>query len=89
MADTFAVTVNSDGSATVSVQWDTTGTGLGAWCAANSTTYDLPSPAAKTDSNGDAVAATPWTSDTAIAAVRAQSDAGKANWVAAQLAAGE
>jgi hypothetical protein len=89
MADTFTATINADGSATVLVKFDITGTGLLANDAANSTEYDLPVPQPTTDASGNSVAAVPWTTTTAVAAIQSQAEAWKAQWVADQIGAGQ
>jgi hypothetical protein len=89
MADTQAVTLNSDGSAEVNCRFDPTGTTLPPEYVNNSTTYSLPVPQPTTDGSGNPVAAVPWTEESAIAATTAQAAIDKANWVAALEAAEE
>lgn len=72
MADTYSTIINSDGSADVTVVFDTTGTGLPSCNAANSTVFHLDPP----DSGSAA-----WTSTTASAAVQTEAEAQKQSWI--------
>jgi hypothetical protein len=71
MADQFTATINSDGSATVQVVFDITGTNLRPEDAGNLTVYNLPSP-----TSGPA-----WTEQSAIHSVQPQAAAQKTLWV--------
>ena len=88
MADQFTAVIKEDGSATISVVFDITGTGLPSYKAVNTTTFTLAAPQDTVDSSGNVTAAVPWTQASAIAEVTTQAAIVKAAWVASELSAG-
>ena len=77
MADFGSLTINSDGSATLSVTFDITGIQCDPSLAANDTDFPLPVQA---DGNGNII---PWTLTTAQATLGPQIAAAKAAFLSA------
>jgi hypothetical protein len=77
MADTYTLTANTDGSASLVVVFDVTGMGFNPTLTQNDTPYSLPP---QLDGNGNIV---PWTQDAAVAALATQIAASKAAFFAA------